>query len=1467
MFLKIRKRLICVIAIILLTLLCVICTVTFTQEKQTAFATVMEEGNFRVYDGSGDFHNGYDDIVSAWEAATRIKTATVKMFADAEVADTLNIDNRNYDIVLDLNGHMLSISESGKYVIDSIGTFTLSDSNPTATNSITSYARGIAPETVEISGGVITGANGAYAAVSVSGDFNMQGGNIAGNVLNDKWGSAVNPGAAFNMTGGAITENVNTAGGVGGIHVGRTKVNLSGAVKIDGNTSCTNIDDSERAEFNFGFDINAMITLNGALSDGARIGVTLMDDYASRGTVISKNYKTYHDGEAANKYFYSDNYQKCPQFNYYKEVAFYNHGDFENYTNEGDKHSADCKTCGASVTSEHSYSSSTGKCACGAQAAASVGNSYYSELSQAWAAAKTAATATIKMFIDVTITQVLGVFEDDNSNVTLDLNGHTVNGVDSSVSIQIEGGENTFTLKDSKGGGKLTGGAGGISVANGATVNMESGEISGNSSEFGGGVYIKGGTFNMRGGTIKENTAQTSGGGVYMSGGTFTVSGSVQISDNTVDSKANNVQVGGGTFTVSGELTETARIYFYMENAGNVATGYSQSDAPTNYFISDNELLNCIYNDNGTVKFAAHDFENSTKYKSDERGHWKVCAHCTVEDENNKTAHSGGTSTCISKAHCEYCGEEYGNLGGHNISPSADGVLCSLCGVKAVAAVAGYDGEIKYYLNFDIAWNYTVGLPYNQNKKIEFLLLADAEVKRTLSVKNRMVVFLNGYKIKLTSNNGSVISVQNTGYLLLENRPDTSSENQEIEALGAYENTLSHTIKDPVGGRSVTLNGGLITGGNSDQGGGIYVGGSAYLSVSGFVYISGNRATNGGGVYVDSGTVHFVYGAEASYNTAQTSGGGVYVKNAATFRTYSCIIKNNSALMFGGGIYFEGENSDNDLSWCDIKYNTAGTGGGIYVKNSNVRFSQTNIIYNTATSSGGGAYIDKDSSLKIVSNGYIIAAVLGNTANSKANNVYLETGAKIDFGQKSIAQNEISISVTLAEGYSGVFTSNYSQHYSETPSKYLFSDVKGVCAQFSEGEALFAPHSFGDWTYANDREHESACACGEKNTERHSGGAATCTEKAVCSVCEAGYGELEAHSYGNWETTLDPTCTATGSEKHTCIVCSHEETKEIAIDSDAHSWDDYIITTQPTCIATGVKTFTCVHNSEHTKTEDIAIDETAHSFGEWTEIKPADCTHKGEETRVCAYNSAHKETRETVALGHSWNPEPVRVEPTCTTDGSVTDICTACGETDTEILVKLGHNLERHEAQEENCTQIGWKAYETCSRCDYTTYDEIEALGHDFEAEFTVDIASTCMTKGSKSKHCSRCDEKREVTEIPLGSHTLTRVEMVEATVTANGNIEHWICSVCEKKFSDSNGQNEIDSVIIPMRETELVTPDGNDGLSAGAIAGITIGVILFALLVAYVALYFTLYRKGTLKGKAFEVIYTPMNAIFNKKK
>ncbi|MBO7304349.1 MAG: leucine-rich repeat domain-containing protein [Clostridia bacterium] len=49
---------------------------------------------------------------------------------------------------------------------------------------------------------------------------------------------------------------------------------------------------------------------------------------------------------------------------------------------------------------------------------------------------------------------------------------------------------------------------------------------------------------------------------------------------------------------------------------------------------------------------------------------------------------------------------------------------------------------------------------------------------------------------------------------------------------------------------------------------------------------------------------------------------------------------------------------------------------------------------------------------------------------------------------------------------------------------------------------------------ADEGEHWYECTCGEKTgIESHNGGTATCTELAVCSVCNESYGELEEHNY------------------------------------------------------------------------------------------------------------------------------------------------------------------------------------------------------------------------------------------------------------------------------------------------------------------------------------------------------------------
>ena len=62
-------------------------------------------------------------------------------------------------------------------------------------------------------------------------------------------------------------------------------------------------------------------------------------------------------------------------------------------------------------------------------------------------------------------------------------------------------------------------------------------------------------------------------------------------------------------------------------------------------------------------------------------------------------------------------------------------------------------------------------------------------------------------------------------------------------------------------------------------------------------------------------------------------------------------------------------------------------------------------------------------------------------------------------------------------------------------------------------------HEFDGWK-ADDLEHWQECACGyEKSRDSHSGGTATCTEKAICSVCNTAYGEALGHEAQDvWST-------------------------------------------------------------------------------------------------------------------------------------------------------------------------------------------------------------------------------------------------------------------------------------------------------------------------------------------------------------
>ncbi len=105
--------------------------------------------------------------------------------------------------------------------------------------------------------------------------------------------------------------------------------------------------------------------------------------------------------------------------------------------------------------------------------------------------------------------------------------------------------------------------------------------------------------------------------------------------------------------------------------------------------------------------------------------------------------------------------------------------------------------------------------------------------------------------------------------------------------------------------------------------------------------------------------------------------------------------------------------------------------------------------------------------------------------------------------------------------------------------------------------------------------------------------------------------------------------------------------------------------------------------------------------------------------------------------------------------------------------------------------------------------------------------AHTCTDDGNiEYWSCSLCGKKfsdsngtNEITNIvDPAKHSLVKTDAKAHTCTDDGNIEYWKCSVCQKYFSDANGTNEITNIVDPAPGHSLVKTDAkahtctNDG-------------------------------------------------------
>lgn len=264
---------------------------------------------------------------------------------------------------------------------------------------------------------------------------------------------------------------------------------------------------------------------------------------------------------------------------------------------------------------------------------------------------------------------------------------------------------------------------------------------------------------------------------------------------------------------------------------------------------------------------------------------------------------------------------------------------------------------------------------------------------------------------------------------------------------------------------------------------------------------------------------------------------------------------------------------------------------------------------------------------------------------------------------------EVGVPVTATAVYNGADKGNYENEsvvitITRSDCEHKNTEVRG------EKESTCKEEGYSGDTYCKDcGEYISTGHAIEK--KEHSGGTATCTHKAKCSVCGAEYGTLNPNNHEAIKLVgkKDADCTSSGyTGDKCCSGCNAVLEKGKTIAATGHDYHSEI-TRQPTTTAEGERTYTCVNcNDTYTETiPKLPEEEHEHNYT-CTITREATCTQTGIKTYTCKCGDSYTET--IPKLNHKYTSS-VTVEATKEKEGEMTYTCSLCGHSYTKPIAKL----------------------------------------------------------------------------------------------------------------------------------------------------------------------------------------------------